>query len=325
MDALYYATPVIMPFDGEDGSTEFTNYGIAGRSPFTPFGGVALSTSQSKFGGASCYFNGTDAKLQASAAILISGDFTIEGWFYPTAALSSYMTCISNAGAKGLFIHGGKAVWYSGGDYCTSAELPLNAWSHLAASRSGDTLRLFVNGVASDTTLASSEDISIITIGGHHSSEFMNGYIDDVRITQGVARYTANFSPPAALDIETPTIPVHASVSAFALMQIGSVPAAKYKNAPLPRQLQDVYFGGKGRIYGTTKVKGTPDYAVRRRVRLIREVDGMVVREAWSDAVTGAYSFDNISTQYKYTVLSYDYEHNFRAVVADNLTPEIMP
>ena len=75
---------------------------------------------------------------------------------------------------------------------------------------------------------------------------------------------------------------------------------------------------------GTVKIDGTPDYAVYRRVRLFREIDGLLIREQWSDRVTGAYSFDHIDQNYKYTVVAYDYEHNFRAVIADNITPDAM-
>lgn len=96
---------------------------------------------------------------------------------------------------------------------------------------------------------------------------------------------------------------------------------------PLPGDLallRDVYHGGLGRVTGTVKVRGTPDYAVFRRVRLIRERDGVFVQETWSDPVTGAYEFKYVDPSEKYTALSYDHTHNFRAVVADNLTPEAL-
>ena len=80
--------------------------------------------------------------------------------------------------------------------------------------------------------------------------------------------------------------------------------------------------GARGRIAGTVKVKGAPDYPVSRRVRLYRDADGALVGETWSDAATGAYAFDGINRSMAYSVLSYDHTHSFRAVVADNLTPE---
>lgn len=79
---------------------------------------------------------------------------------------------------------------------------------------------------------------------------------------------------------------------------------------------------GNGRIYGTVKIKGIPNLPVSRRVRLFREIDGLCLAETWSNAATGEYEFLGFDPAYRYTVLTYDYQQNFRAVVADNLTPE---
>lgn len=83
--------------------------------------------------------------------------------------------------------------------------------------------------------------------------------------------------------------------------------------------------GGFGRIAGTVKVKGTPDIAVKRRVRLVRERDGRCIGETWSDPTTGAYEFTAIDPDQRYTVLSYDGPRVFRAAVQDNITPEAWP
>jgi len=83
-------------------------------------------------------------------------------------------------------------------------------------------------------------------------------------------------------------------------------------------------YGGRGRIVGTVKNKGEPsDAPVYRRVRLFKDRDGQCVAETWSDAATGAYVFENINPAHKYSVLSYDHTGQFRAVVADSLTPEV--
>ncbi|MBT2304707.1 hypothetical protein J7E70_30265 [Variovorax paradoxus] len=81
---------------------------------------------------------------------------------------------------------------------------------------------------------------------------------------------------------------------------------------------------GIGRISGTTKEHGSPNTPVRCRVRLVRERDFLAVREMWSDATTGAYSFDYVDELEKYTVVAFDHTHNERAVIADNLTPSII-
>lgn len=87
----------------------------------------------------------------------------------------------------------------------------------------------------------------------------------------------------------------------------------------------DTIHGGAGVITGTVEEKAIPNIPLRRRVRLHRDVDGLMVRETWSDATTGAYTFTDINPAYKYTAIAYDYAHNYRAVVADNLTPEVAP
>lgn len=90
------------------------------------------------------------------------------------------------------------------------------------------------------------------------------------------------------------------------------------------RASQHLTFGGDGKITGTVKVAGPPEAPVRRRVRLIRERDGLTAGETWSDPDTGAYSFTFIDREQTYTVLSYDHTETFRAEVADRITPEPM-
>ncbi|MBS0402812.1 MAG: hypothetical protein JSS18_10070 [Proteobacteria bacterium] len=83
---------------------------------------------------------------------------------------------------------------------------------------------------------------------------------------------------------------------------------------------------GIGRVHGTVKRQDTPaNMPLKRRVRLVRERDGLVVRELWSDPATGAYDFRYIDELQTWTVVAYDHEHNYRAVIADNLTPEVPP
>lgn len=81
----------------------------------------------------------------------------------------------------------------------------------------------------------------------------------------------------------------------------------------------DVYHGGIGLVSGTVKEKNTPaNTPLRRRVLLIDEASRMTIRETWSDAATGNYEFRGVKQGVKYTVISYDHLHNYRAVIADN-------
>jgi hypothetical protein len=74
-------------------------------------------------------------------------------------------------------------------------------------------------------------------------------------------------------------------------------------------------------LTGTVAERGTPNAPLRRRVNLIEQITGRVIRETWSDAATGAYSFPNIMGGRKYTVVSYDHTGFYRAVIADSLEP----
>jgi hypothetical protein len=105
----------------------------------------------------------------------------------------------------------------------------------------------------------------------------------------------------------------------------GILPPVKYNFVQAATKVRDFQYGGNGRVSGTTKIKGTPNTPVSRRVRLYEDRSGYLVSEQWSHADTGDYSFDNIRTDLSYTVIAYDQNHNFRAVLADNLTPDPMP
>lgn len=87
----------------------------------------------------------------------------------------------------------------------------------------------------------------------------------------------------------------------------------------------DYIHGGVGVITGTVEEKAIPNLPLRRKVRLHRDVDGLMVRETWSHATTGAYTFTDINPAYTYHAIAFDYARNYRAVIADNLTPEVAP
>jgi len=104
----------------------------------------------------------------------------------------------------------------------------------------------------------------------------------------------------------------------------GPLNAIPYTGAPGQPFYPPSWEYGRGFIANTVKKKGDPvNLPLRRKVRCYRETDGVMVGETFSDAA-GNYRFDWLLTAYKYTVVSYDYEHTFRAAVADNLSPELM-
>ena len=91
----------------------------------------------------------------------------------------------------------------------------------------------------------------------------------------------------------------------------------------IPFGRKNIHFSGVGVIAGTVKEKGIPDQPLERRVQLISENTRLLVAETWSDA-DGAYRFETIDPNQRYTVVSYDHKHLYRAVIADNLQPQLM-
>jgi hypothetical protein len=194
----------------------YTNGGIidnAMMNNLETVGNAQISTGQSKFGGGSMYFDGTGDYLQIlySPNFTMNGNFTAECWVYITSAPNAYggILAFSNdsegvgwnilIGGNTSKFHFNVAMTYT--DSATS--LTLNTWTHLALVRSGSTGKLYINGVADANTVTTSATATCPTnpqIGSYPliSGRTFFGYIDDVRITKGYARYTSNFTPPTS-------------------------------------------------------------------------------------------------------------------------------
>jgi hypothetical protein len=81
--------------------------------------------------------------------------------------------------------------------------------------------------------------------------------------------------------------------------------------------------GGKFKVFGTTKITGSPATATRVKVTLHDQLSGRVVRSQWTNSATGAYQFNYIRNGAFYLV-AFDHTKNYRAVIADQLVPEAM-
>lgn len=86
---------------------------------------------------------------------------------------------------------------------------------------------------------------------------------------------------------------------------------------------RDLIHGGPGQVPVVTELDGTPtDLPVSRLVRLHRQVDGLALRQAWSDN-SGVLVFPDLNTSYEYYAVSFDHTRDKRAVIADRLVPEV--
>lgn len=233
--ALYTSnfTPPTSPVTAITGTSlllNFTNAGIydaATLNDLVTVGDAKVSTAQAKFGSSSMAFDGTGDWLTAPANTLFNfgtGNFTVETWVYITsnspaeqflygkrannAAYAPLLVGISKSGTVYRSYYLGSftgASWGLNSSFAKGTiDIPLNTWVHLAVVRNGSTFTSYVNGVADLTFTGLSSALMTntdgVTIGADATSGSSPwfGYLDDLRITKGYARYTANFTPPTA-------------------------------------------------------------------------------------------------------------------------------
>jgi len=186
--------------------TNFTNGGIfdnAMMNNLETVGNAQISTSVVKFGSGSLAFDGTGDYLSVPATpngTFGTGDFTIEGWIYPSSLSSNKGIFASSTERFGLIRVTNTLYWLGSPDINgNGAALTSNTWQHFAACRASGTLRLFLNGVQVGSGASTQSNAqSVWYVGSDQSNEHLDGYIDDLRITKGYARYTSNFTPPTA-------------------------------------------------------------------------------------------------------------------------------
>ena len=205
-------TLLLLHMDGTDGTSEFVDDNGTGRSrvgvgAYGTRASATISTSQSKFGGTSGYFNDKELDMTSPDFAFGTGDFTIEGWIYTTVSQnagmfqlstdSDYWPTSSNGLAIGPRVDNGN-TWsiYKNGGVASLGTCNLNTWYHVALSRSSGVIKFFVDGVeeysAADTNNYSGQHLFL---GGYWDYQFrMDGYIDEFRISN-TARYTTGFTP----------------------------------------------------------------------------------------------------------------------------------
>ena len=146
-----------------------------------------------------------------------SGDFTVDGWFYSTnVAPGTNIHIIAqtqqgtawNTNSIAIMIYQSKLygqIAYSdntGEGFAGITTLSPNTWYHVALVRNGTDIRLYLNGV-SENYVTSSKTIPNssynLTIGSDNApTQYFYGYIDELRISKGLARWTSNFTPPTS-------------------------------------------------------------------------------------------------------------------------------
>jgi hypothetical protein len=206
VDPYFYSTSLLLKMD-----SDFSDSSVYQNS-VTTGGNVTVSTTESKFGGGSGYFDGaTNTGISFPSADqfdLRNVDWTIEAWIKPDGDYSTYRIITAKRDNTGnidyelyLSITTGQIKFYEqGGTIDTGVTPAANQWSHVAVVRKDGLITIYVNGEAKvsatrNVSSYSNNPLGVGNVGTLNVYPF-KGHIDDVRITKGVARYTANFTPP---------------------------------------------------------------------------------------------------------------------------------
>ena len=219
-DPYWDSVSLLLHMDGADASTTFTD-SSKNALAVTANGNAQISTAQSKFGESSGLFdgNGDYLTIANNSAFTLDVDFTIELWIYASALTANFPSFLANGNAT-FAGSGTTGAWFgmvSGtprkANFGTNTSNPMisstttiatGTWYHVALTRQGDSNRLFINGTLESTVTntqrlnISNNGLQIGRNGWDGTASHWNGYLDDLRITKGIARYTANFTPPAA-------------------------------------------------------------------------------------------------------------------------------
>jgi len=186
-----------------------TQFERGGNKTIQAFGNAKLSTSVKKFGTASLVLDGTGdyASVQSNSDFAFgTNNFTIELWVYRTAT-SGFDSLIDmrTAGTDNAVVIGLSSlvpyVYIAGAFRIQAGSAPLNQWNHIAYVRNGTTGTLYVNGTSVGSWTDSINYLSkpVIIGADYVGNNGLLGYIDDLRISKGVARYTTNFTAPTSI------------------------------------------------------------------------------------------------------------------------------
>jgi hypothetical protein len=223
-------TKVLLHFEGSDAGTTITDSNLGGSAhTWTAAGNANTDDAQEKFGSTSLACDGTGdwASTPDHADFSLgSGDFTMDLWFLCNAAGGTFQRLAGQADATataaGSAWHlrrtdGNVISWsVSNGSAFTTVtgttqftDADNTGWHHLALVRTGDVLKMFIDGVqeGSNTAFTGSVNDSAEVLGVGASGGLVTtpwtGWIDEFRLSVGAARWTAAFTPPTSAYGET--------------------------------------------------------------------------------------------------------------------------
>lgn len=218
-DPYFNNVSLLCHFDGTNGSTTITDNSTSAHT-IVAHDGAALSTLQFKYGTAALRTTAAPQYVSVSASTGFSfpGDYTIEFWLYPTSVSAANSIMVEHfdqgtgvvSGFWSVQINpsqvdaGIRYVWGTGVGTTSAAisqvsAITVNTWNFVAITQNAGSVQIWINGAASGAAKTNATDLTInyaLDIAGRESASPMLGWMDDLRITKGVARYTTNFTPP---------------------------------------------------------------------------------------------------------------------------------
>lgn len=208
-------TKLMLHMNGADSSTIFTDSEITPKTP-TRYGDTQIKTAQSVFDGASGYFDGIGDYLSIANSTdwdFGIGDFTIDFRWRREGAMPTNSGAVSGSTEPtgkstgwqiGFYGGGSIAAWLGGSVVLDAGAYADLTWIHVAVVRSGTNFIFFKNGISAATATSSASINSngagvVIGRSGVTTNDFYcKGYIDELRISKGIARWTVNFTPPSS-------------------------------------------------------------------------------------------------------------------------------
>jgi hypothetical protein len=205
-------TLLLVHADGTDASTVFRDDNGA-RAPkgIVAIGNAQIDTAQSKFSGSSLLLDGTDDRLEIYPTTTYT-DFTVECWIRlaNNSGTKNILSFGNESSGRVFFaVYSDRIYWdeYGVTSRYGNTSMSANTWYHLAWSRTGSTIKLFVDGVEQTMTTVSGSGTFPSGAVGNTNGIFVgtlsdgaidfNGHIDEIRISNSV-RYTTGFTAPTA-------------------------------------------------------------------------------------------------------------------------------
>lgn len=201
-----------------DSAGTVSSFTLTGTTNVTQFCPYTIPTTYDFYG--SQYFNGSTDYVTFTAPTTLTAlganNFTIECWVYLTSAGAAQYIVDARTSGSWCFgwglITSGQLAWYTGAaGVFTYTGVGTNAWYHIAVVRSGTTMTLYVNGVSVQTGTDSTNYTATsgtFYIGSRYNVQagsLFTGYMSNLKIVNGAAVYTTNFTPDAILSSTTGT------------------------------------------------------------------------------------------------------------------------